>query len=167
MYLNYFSSILEFDFEVQAHRVEAPNALPRHGRADVRADEDAVVQALQAQVDHLLEKFSPEDPLTLTGSRMFVAMLSPAVLSDSRWTQILNSSMVRVSDDEYPRFVSNEATNKIKSLENRIQELEKQIADTQKKNSENLKNKEKILRIFDLVNGRGNQDNQTCLILEF
>jgi len=38
-----------------------------------------------------------------------------------------NSSMVRVSDDEDPRFVSNEATNKIKSLENRIQELEKQI----------------------------------------
>ena len=34
-------------------------------------------------------------------------------------------------------------------------------------NSNNLKNKEKIQRVFDLVNGRGNQDNQTCLILEF
>ena len=29
------------------------------------------------------------------------------------------------------------------------------------------KDKEKINRVFKLVNGRGNQDNQTCLVLEF
>ena len=34
-------------------------------------------------------------------------------------------------------------------------------------NSSSLKNKEKIQRSFELVNGRGNQDNQTCLIIEF
>jgi len=31
----------------------------------------------------------------------------------------------------------------------------------------NLQEKEKINRAFSLVNGRGNQDNQTCMILEF
>jgi serine/threonine protein phosphatase PrpC len=31
----------------------------------------------------------------------------------------------------------------------------------------NLNNKQKIKRIFDLVNGRGNHDNQSCLVLEF
>ena len=30
-----------------------------------------------------------------------------------------------------------------------------------------LNDKEKINRVFSLVNGRGNQDNQTCMILEF
>ena len=30
-----------------------------------------------------------------------------------------------------------------------------------------LNDKEKINRIFHLVNGRGNQDNQTCMLLEF